>query len=55
MLCNLTKGVIPTEWKFWTWKNYYDDCTVFAKSCVKIGMKPFEIINILGFNSVRYS
>ena len=45
-------GVIPEDWKVWTWNDYYRDCSRFAKSLIHLGVRPFRIINILGFNSV---
>ena len=46
------EGVIPNDWKIWTWKEYWDDCYTFAGALYALGIKPFQIINILGFNSV---
>ena len=46
-------GVVPTEWKVWTWTQYYNDCKSFAKSLIHLNVKLFKITNILGFNSVE--
>lgn len=46
-------GVVPEDWKFWTWSECYQDCRAFAKSLIHLDVKPFHIVNILGFNSVR--
>ena len=45
-------GVVPEDWKVWTWNDYHHDCRSFAKSLIHLGVRPFRIINILGFNSV---
>ena len=47
-------GKIPKEWKIWTWKQYYDDCSRFAKTLIHLNIDRFSIVNILGFNSVSY-
>jgi len=44
-------GIIPTEWKYWTYREYYTDCQAFAKSLVKFNITTFKVVNILGFNS----
>jgi long-subunit acyl-CoA synthetase (AMP-forming) len=43
-----------SPWKFWTWNDYYNDCMSFAKSLVHLKVDKFKIINILGFNAVRF-
>lgn len=45
-------GIIPEQWKFWTWKEYHDDCVRFAKTLVHLGVSKWHVVNILGFNSV---
>jgi len=40
-----------TQWKIWTYQQYYDDCVRFAKSLICLGFAPHRSINILGFNS----
>lgn len=47
-------GPIPSEWKVWTWKNYWDECVVFAKALVHLNVSPFTIVNIIGFNSPEW-
>eukprot|EP01041_Mallomonas_annulata_P013795 gene13795-29328_t len=47
-------GEIPREWKFWTWKQYWDDCKLFAKSLIHLGVGKFKVVNILGFNSPEW-
>lgn len=44
----------PSEWKTWTWRQYYDDCRKFGKTLIKLGVDPFAIVNILGFNSPEW-
>ena len=46
--------VLPTEWKIWTWQDYWNDCDKFAKSLVHLKVSTFKIINILGFNSPEW-
>jgi long-chain-fatty-acid--CoA ligase ACSBG len=43
-----------SHYKMWTWKQYYADCESFAKSLVKLGHKPYDVVNILGFNSPEW-
>jgi long-chain-fatty-acid--CoA ligase ACSBG len=38
----------------WTWNKYHEDCRLFAKSMIHFGCKPWEIVNILGFNSPEW-
>jgi long-chain-fatty-acid--CoA ligase ACSBG len=47
-------GKLPEDWKFWTWKDYYSDCEVFAKSLIHFKVDSFKIVNILGFNSPEW-
>jgi long-chain-fatty-acid--CoA ligase ACSBG len=45
---------LPTEYKFWTWQEYYDDSLRFAKALFAIDVPLFGIVNILGFNSPEW-
>ncbi len=36
-------------WKFWTYKQYYDECERFAMTLIHLQVERFSIINILGF------
>ena len=47
-------NTLPKNWKFWTWKQYYNDCCKFAKTLLHLQCKPFSIINVLGFNSPEW-
>jgi long-chain-fatty-acid--CoA ligase ACSBG len=38
-------------WLTWTYNQYYEQIIRFAKSLIKIGLKPFETCSILGFNA----
>ena len=40
-----------TPFTTWTWKEYRADVDAFAKSLISLGFEPFDIINIIGFNS----
>ena len=50
----MCKGVVPAEWKIWTWNDYWKDCRAFAKTLISLGVEKFRIVNILGFNSVFF-
>jgi len=47
-------NVVPSEWTFWTWDSYYNDCMRFAKTLIHLGADKFKIVNILGFNSPEW-
>lgn len=47
-------GVIPSEWQYWTWKQYWDDCVSFAKSLLYLKVSEFGVVNIIGFNSPEW-
>jgi len=40
-----------TQWKVWTYQQYYDDCVRFGKSLLALDFAPHRCINILGFNA----
>ena len=42
------------EWTYWTYNRYWDESMMFAKSLVQMNVGNFKIVNILGFNSVRF-
>jgi long-chain-fatty-acid--CoA ligase ACSBG len=48
------EGVVPSEWKVWSWNEYFNDCRAFAKTLMHLDVKTFGIINILGFNSPEW-
>ena len=48
-------GKVPTEWKFWTWTDYWNDCRKFAKALITLKVEKFGVVNIMGFNSVKLS
>ena len=48
-------GKVPTEWKFWTWTEYWNDCRKFAKALITLKVEKFGVVNIMGFNSVKLS
>jgi len=41
-------------WTVWTWQEYYDQVTGFAKSLTSIGFAAHDCINILGFNAPEW-
>ena len=45
-------GKVPDAWKFWTWSDYRADCIKFAKTLLHLGVDRWNVVNILGFNSV---
>ena len=40
------------DWIVWTWNDYYRDCNKFAKTLIHFDVKPYHVVNVLGFNSV---
>ncbi|RHY19536.1 hypothetical protein DYB32_010214, partial [Aphanomyces invadans] len=49
-----TKAVGATEYTHKTWSQYYADCRAFAKALIHLGLAPFDVINIIGFNSIEW-
>lgn len=47
-------GAVTDKWRTWSWQDYWNDSTSFAKSLIKLNINMHKIINIVGFNSVRY-
>jgi long-chain-fatty-acid--CoA ligase ACSBG len=47
-------GVLPRNWRIWTWQQYYDECTAFAKSLIHLKVASFKTVNIVGFNSPEW-
>jgi long-chain-fatty-acid--CoA ligase ACSBG len=47
-------GVLPADWKTWTWTEYYADSIRFAKSLIHLNVDMFKISNIIGFNSPEW-
>jgi long-chain-fatty-acid--CoA ligase ACSBG len=45
---------IPRDWKIWTWRQYWDDCTKFAKTLIHLDVALYKVINIIGFNSPEW-
>eukprot|EP01135_Chromosphaera_perkinsii_P010621 Nk52_evm21s2192 gene=Nk52_evmTU21s2192 len=42
------------EWECWTWKRYFDETMMAAKSFIKLGVKQGTSVGILGFNSPEW-
>jgi len=38
----------------WSWNMYYEDVISCAKGFIKLGLKEFDCINIIGFNSPEW-
>lgn len=47
-------GTIPSEWKYWTYSEYWRDCVAFGKALLHLKVEKFAVINILGFNSPEW-
>lgn len=47
-------GLVPENWKIWTYKEYYDDCIAFAKTLLFLKVDKHKIVNIIGFNSPEW-
>eukprot|EP00542_Grammatophora_oceanica_P011841 CAMPEP_0194049404 /NCGR_PEP_ID=MMETSP0009_2-20130614/30632_1 /TAXON_ID=210454 /ORGANISM="Grammatophora oceanica, Strain CCMP 410" /LENGTH=680 /DNA_ID=CAMNT_0038695557 /DNA_START=51 /DNA_END=2093 /DNA_ORIENTATION=+ len=45
------QDLASVKYTTWTWKEYRAKVDSFAKSLLSLGFQPFDIINILGFNS----
>mmetsp|Transcript_1620 Transcript_1620/g.3762 ORF Transcript_1620/g.3762 Transcript_1620/m.3762 type:complete len:754 (-) Transcript_1620:101-2362(-) len=43
-----------SEWKTWTWKQYYEDTRAAAKGFLKLGAVRYDGVMILGFNSPEW-
>ena len=42
------------EWVKWTYAQYLEDVRTVAKAFIKLGLKPFHSVNILGFNAPEW-
>jgi len=42
------------EWVKWTYKQYLDEVKAVAKAFIKLGLKPFHSVGIVGFNSPEW-
>jgi len=42
------------EWVKWTYKQYQEDVKAAAKAFIKLGLKPFHSVGILGFNAPEW-
>jgi len=48
-------GALPAEeWTAWTWADYADEVKIAAKGFIKLGFKPFDSVNVWGFNSPEW-
>jgi len=50
--CSDGPGTI--KWKTWTWDDYKKEVESFAKSLISVGLRPFDVVNIIGFNSPEW-
>ena len=39
-----------TDWKKWTYQQYYDDVVTAAKALIVLGVQPFHGVGVIGFN-----
>ena len=36
------------KWKTWNWDDYKQEVDSFAKSLISVGLRPFDVVNIIG-------
>jgi long-chain-fatty-acid--CoA ligase ACSBG len=41
-------------WESWTWAEYYEQAQIAARAYIKLGLQPYEAVNIIGFNSPEW-
>ena len=41
-------------WISWTWNHFHKEVLYFAKALINIGIKSYETVNILAFNSPEW-
>lgn len=46
--------MLPRSWRTWSWQQYYDECTAFAKTLIHLKVASFSTVNIIGFNSPEW-
>ncbi|XP_076057573.1 acyl-CoA synthetase bubblegum family member 1 isoform X3 [Oratosquilla oratoria] len=42
------------EWKYWTYKDYFEESCTVAKALIKLGLERFHGVCIMGFNSPEW-
>jgi long-chain-fatty-acid--CoA ligase ACSBG len=42
------------KWHTLSYKQYFDECKVFGKSLIALGVTPYRSVNIIGFNSPEW-
>lgn len=42
------------RWKSWTWEEYKTNVDLFAKALISVGIRPFDVVNIMGFNAPEW-
>ena len=42
------------QWVKWTYAQYLEEVTTVAKAFIKLGLKPYHSVNILGFNAPEW-
>jgi len=47
-------NAIPSEWKTWTWDQYWHDCMSFGKTLLHLNVGAFKVVNVIGFNSPEW-
>lgn len=48
------KSADETPWTHWTWAQYRTEVDNFAKALISLDFQPFDIVNIIGFNSPEW-
>jgi len=52
---NVAPDPLPAEdWKTWTYGQLHDEIRSIAKAFIKLGMQPFDSVNIWGFNAPEW-
>ena len=46
---------LPNQWVSWTYQEYYQHCTTFAKALISLKITNYSAINIIGFNSPEWA
>lgn len=48
------KAEVNNQWKTWSFNQYYEEVTCAARALIHLGMKPYESVNVIGFNSPEW-
>lgn len=45
---------LPASWKVWTWLEYHQECSKFAKTLLHLKCSAYTVVNCIGFNSPEW-